>query len=157
LGYITEKAQTNFRAKDIVEEIERTLQSVIIGELRREFRLDESQWWAEGVPKQIRTKVALRHEEDDSKRGGREYYFDLLDYRHIILANWDLLGGLLGYARAGNGKEKRTGWINDVNEVRRIVAHASSGRSVSLEQLDQLETYRDWLRSQVASNGEESA
>lgn len=153
----TEKANTNTRAKAIADEIETTLQRVVLEELKEAFTLDDTQWWIEGVPKGIRLKVAQRHEDDDGKRGGREYYFDLLDYRQIIQANWELFGGLLGYAAAGAGKDKRTNWIQDVNEVRRIVAHVSAGRSVSLEQLAQVETYRDWLLKQVASAGTETA
>ncbi len=149
----TEKAQTNIKAKAIVDRIEKILQTTVLEELRREFGPDETQWWTEGIPKTIRTKVSLRVEEDDSKRGGKEYYFDLIDYRNIITTNWDLFDKLLGYGKA-KGKDKRTAWINEVNESRRIVAHGSSGRSVTLDQLAQLEEYEKWLNSQIKQTNE---
>lgn len=146
----TERAQTNIKAKAIIDRIEIILQQTILEELRQEFGSDETQWWTEGVPKTIRTRVSQRYEDDDAKRGGREYYFDLIDYRTIITTNWDLFNKLLGYGKKGNSsKDKRTAWINDVNEARRIVAHGSSGRSVTLDQLAQLEEYEKWLNNQI--------
>ena len=68
----TEKAQTNIKAKAIIDRIEKILQTTILEELRREFGSDKTQWWTEGIPKSIRTKVSLRSEEDDFKRGGKE-------------------------------------------------------------------------------------
>lgn len=146
-----EKAQTNRRAKDIVDRIEVALQQTIFEELRREFSLDEGQWWMEGIPRAVRTKASIRFNEDDGKAGGPEHYLDLIDYRTIIAANWELFNSLLGYGKASSGKEKRTGWLNDVNEVRRIVSHASSGKAVGLEQLAQLEEYDGWLTKQISS------
>ncbi|GHO76971.1 hypothetical protein KSD_47420 [Ktedonobacter sp. SOSP1-85] len=157
-GFMEEhKAQTNTKAKILVDRIETTLQKTVIEELKREFGPDDSQWWTEGVPRQIRKKVSDRHEEDDGQRGGKEYYFDLLDYRHIIQQHWSLFNTLLGYGNY-NGKDKRTNWINEVNESRRIVAHGSAGRTVSLEQLAQLEEYDAWLQEQImrTDNTEES-
>ncbi len=156
-GYLeTEKAQTNTRAKEITDRIETTLQKVVLEELRREFGTDDSQWWMLGIPKNVRLKVAKVHEEDDGGRGGREYYFDLIDYRAIALQNWDLFGPILGMeaGRANSGKEKRTSWMNDVNEIRRVVAHASSGVSVSLEKLEQIQDYDQWLTKQVVGGAE---
>jgi DNA sulfur modification protein DndB len=149
----TEKAQTNIKAKVIIDKIEKVLQTTVLEELQREYGPDDSQWWTEGVPKTIRTKVSLRAEEDDSKRGGKEYYFDLIDYRNIITTNWDLFDKLLGYGKA-KGKDKRTAWINEVNESRRIVAHGSSGRSVTLDQLAQLEEYEKWLNNRITQTNE---
>lgn len=144
------KAQTNSRAKDLVDRIERSLQQVVIGELRQEFGLDEEAWWFTGVPQGIRRKVSDRQEQDDGKRGGKEHYFDLVDYRDLIKQHWSLLGDLLGYDSAGQGKEKRTAWVLEVNEIRKLVAHSSSGRSVTLEQLERLEQYAIWLTERLS-------
>jgi len=146
----TAKAQTNSRAKAIIDRIERNLQETVLEELRREFGLDESQWWITGVPKSIRIKVTERHENDDGRRGGKEYYFDLLDYRNIILQNWELFGPIFGFGKANSSKDKRTSWIMEVNEWRNVVSHVSAGRSVSLEQLASLEDYDRRLTTQLS-------
>lgn len=147
-----EKSQTNRQAKDIIDRIETTLQKVVIEELKREITgPDESQWWIDGVPKSVRLKVTQRLEEDDSKRGGRENYFDLIDYRHIALDNWGIFEPLLAYGKSGN-KEKKTSWMSFINEKRKIVSHASSAVTLSLEDLSQLQEYDRWLTEQIAGN-----
>ncbi len=89
------------------------------------------------------------YEDDDAKRGGKEFYFDLIDYREIISYQWTIFSKLFGYGKGNVAKEKRTSWINYVNEIRKIVAHGSSGRSVTLEQLAELEIYEKWLNNQI--------
>lgn len=145
-----EKAETNKKAKEIVDRIETTLQKVILEELYREFGSHESQWWMMGVPRPVRLKVSQRFEEEEGKRGGKEYYFDLIDYRQIATHNWDLFEPILGYGKSGSGnKDKRTGWMNDLNEKRRIVSHVSSGVHLSMEELSQLEEYDRWLSKKL--------
>ncbi|HKZ41255.1 MAG TPA: DGQHR domain-containing protein [Candidatus Hodarchaeales archaeon] len=143
-----EKAQTNSKAKEIIDRIETTLQKVVLEELRRQFGSDESQWWMLGVPKLVRLKVTQRFEEDDGKRGGKEYYFDLIDYKQIALNNWELFESILAYAKTGN-KDKRTSWMNVLNEKRKIVSHASSAVSLSLEDLSELQDYDKWLSERI--------
>jgi DNA sulfur modification protein DndB len=144
-----EKAQTNIRAKQIIDKIETNLQKFIVGELKRECGAEESEWWTVGVPKAVRLKVTPLYEEDDGRRGGKEYYFDLIHYRTIAKNNWALFGPLLGYGGGGNA-DKRTEWMAFVNEKRKIVSHPTSGVSVSLEDLTRLEEYGNWLAHQLS-------
>ena len=147
-----EKSQTNRQAKEIIDRIEATLQKVVIEELRREIPgPDENQWWIDGVPKTVRLKVTQKAEEDDHKYGGKEKYFDLLDYKRIALDNWGIFEPLLAYEKTGN-KEKKISWMNFVNGKRNIVSHASSGVTLSVEDLSQLQEYERWLMEQVAGN-----
>lgn len=150
-----EKAQTNILAKQITDRIERRLQKVVLEELRRECGEDESGWWMLGVPKSVRLKVSQRFEEDAGKRGGREYYFDLIDYSKIASDNWSLFETILGYGKSGS-KEKRLSWLNFVNEKRNTVSHPSAAVSLALEELSQLEDYERWLEGQVSSPSDKS-
>ena len=151
----TEKAETNAKAQVITERIEKALKHTITTILKQEFGEEEAQWWIAGVPQTMRVRVTERFERDDGQRGGKEHYFDLIDYRDIVSAHWNLLGDLLGYGKTSSSKEKRTSWIKDVNETRKIWAHASSGRSVSLEQLAQLEEYDKWLAAKLHGDRED--
>lgn len=144
------KAQTNKKAKDIVERIERNLNKVVLEELRREFGPVESEWWILGVPKTVRKKVTGRFEEDDGMRGSKEFYFDLIDYREIVTNNWQLFEPILAYGKSGS-KDKRTLWMVTVNNTRNIVAH-HTGKSVSLEDLNQLQEYDTWLAGKFSVN-----
>lgn len=142
-----EREQTNVRAKEIVDRIEVGLHRFIFEELRREIGPEEGQWWIEGVPKPVRLKATGRFEDDDGKRGGKEFYVDLIDYRNIVLHNWALFGATLGFG--GGNKDKKTSWMNFLNEKRRIVAHASSGTTISLDDLAELEEYDLWFAAQL--------
>jgi DNA sulfur modification protein DndB len=141
-----EKAETNTRGKSVVESIEKILQKVVVGELKREMPEGED-WWTLGVPKAVRLKVTAKYEEDDHLRGGYEYYFDLIDYQKIALGQWSLFQPILGYG-TGN-KEKQVSWINHVNLKRNIVSHASSGKTLSADELSQLENYESWLTQKI--------
>lgn len=140
-----ERAQTNVRAKAALDRIELALQRVVIEELKREY---DDQWWTLGIPKKVRKKAGDLFEEDDGRRGGREYYLDLIDYRDIAQNNWKLFEPILGFGSAP-GKEKRTSWLVFVNDKRRVVSHASSGTSVSMDDLSTIEQYDRWLAERV--------
>jgi hypothetical protein len=145
-----EKEQTNKRAYDIVQRIEVKLQSAILDELRREFGPNESQWWMLGVPEGIRKKVRERYEEGKGSRGGTEFYFDLLDYKAIIVNNWDLLQPIFGRGKKNDGKEKGTAWLAVLNERRRVIMHPSAAVTLTLEEVAELEEYERWLISQLS-------
>jgi hypothetical protein len=145
-----EKAQTNIRARDIIDRIERNLQKVVLEELRRECGDDESGWWMVGVPKPVRIKVSQLFEETGGSRGGKERYFDLIDYSKIALQNWTTFEPVLGYGKTGS-KEKRLSWLNFVNEKRNIVFHPSSAVTLTVDELGQLEEYERWLDGQISS------
>jgi len=145
----TMQAQTNTQAKEIIDRMEVTLQKVILKVLKDRLGADESGWWMKGVPKPIRMKATQRREEDNGERGGQECYLDLIDYREIIVSNWLLFQDMLGYGKHNESKQRRTQWIVDLNDRRKIVMHASSGQYVSLEQLDGLKGRDEWLASRV--------
>lgn len=143
-----EKQQTNVRAKTVIDNIEIMLQKLTMEVLTDEFA---DQWWVLGVPKSVRTAASERFEQDDGKRGGREFYFDLIDYRKIATDHWDLFESLLAYGKAG-GKEKKTQWLVTVNESRKVVAHASSGKTLTLEELETLQSIEQWLNKLTTSD-----
>jgi hypothetical protein len=144
-----EKAQTTTRAYEEIKAIEHILQTTVVSELKSEFGPDEEKWWFAGVPKGVRKKVDDRRNEEAGKSGAREQNFDLIDYRPIILENWELFEPSL--ARGKGNKENRTKWIVEVNELRKPVMHASRGQSLPLteEQLALLEEIHEWLRAQI--------
>jgi DNA sulfur modification protein DndB len=139
---LREKEQTNLQAKTIIDRIERALQKLVIQELRQEYN---EEWWVLGVPKSVRVEVTKRSETDDNKRGSREAYFDLIDYRTIAASQWSLFQKVMSQGKKSESKEKQTKWLQDVNEMRNVVSHASSGISLSIEQVATLEGYERQL------------
>ena len=142
-----EEAQTGDRAKEATAAIERLLQTIVVTRLKEEFRADLMDWWYMGVPEGIRKAVRERMEGEKAQPGTEEGYFDLLHYRAIALRNWSLFQDLLGQRLGSRGgtKDTRTAWIDDVNEVRKKVAHPSRGASFSVAEVERLEGHLQWL------------
>jgi DNA sulfur modification protein DndB len=70
--------------------------------------------------------------------------------RKIVTDNWDLFSEIFAYGKKGVGKEKGTLWMEELNQKRNCVAHSSSGVSLSIEDLNQVQEYEEWLRRQIA-------
>ncbi len=147
-----ESKQTTQRARIVVDAIEIALQKIIMLELRQEFKGEE--WWFSGVPQKIRLKASQRREEDQGKRGNKEAYFDLIDYREIIKHNWSLFSELLSFDHGS--KDRRTEWISKVNDIRKRVMHASSGAGVSTTELEEIESIKKWLKDKLSPNNEKN-
>jgi len=145
------EAQTTTRAYEKIKSIEQILQATVLSELKHEFGSNEVDWWFAGVPKEVRKKVDDRINDEAGKSGGREQNFDLIDYRNIINANWQVFEGTLG--RGKGSKDQKTKWIVEVNDLRKRVMHASKGQSLPIteEQLAVLEEIDQWLEGQVGS------
>lgn len=147
----SEKQQTNAKAKTIIDSIESLLQQTCIEVLSGEF--GEVAWWVDGVPKTVRTAASGRFEDDNGKRGERWFYFDLIDYRKIAIENWGLFEDIFGYGKH-SGKDKKTQWLANVNESRKIIAHASSGKTLTLEELAFLQDIEIWLNASISGDTE---
>ncbi len=143
-----EAANTRQRAYAIIERLERKLYSVVVETVREEYGESGDLWWYEGVPEGVRRKAALRQEEDQGKRGAaKESYLDILDFKDIASKNWELFKGLFSW---GSGKkEQQLHWIDQLNDIRKIVMHSSKNVPVSLGQLAQLEETEEWLDARL--------
>lgn len=148
----TREAETNTTAKALVDQIETNVQGKVIGVLKDHFGPDEAGWWINGVPKSVRVDVGKRFEEADGKYGKRENYFNFIEYRKIILENWVLFADIFGNGKPTLSKDKRTQWMQDVNEIRNVVSHVSAGL-VSFEQLERLREHHTWLMAQFLADG----
>lgn len=145
----SKKRNYNEQGRAVIDDIEETLQKYVLQILKSEHDEDPESWWWKGVPKAVRKKVDDRINESDGKTGGREQNFDLVHYRELIVANWSLFKDIFGFAKAGAGKDKQTGWIVEVGEMRNIVMHPSRQQFLTQAQIGVLQTYLDWLKGRV--------
>jgi DNA sulfur modification protein DndB len=143
----TQKQETNKSTKELIDAIEIQIQKFIVDELKNEYGVQNDEWWYEAVPQPVRSKATAKLEEDKNKRGGKEFYFDLIEYKKIILENWELFEKTFAFGK-GN-KDKRTDWLDFINETRKIVAHASSGKTVSIEDYQKVVEYHRWIIDQI--------
>jgi hypothetical protein len=143
------KKNYNDEGRELIESMETSLQKHVLQILKSEFDADSEAWWWDGVPTGVRKKVNDRMNESNGKTGGREQNFDLVHYREIILANWDLFKDIFGQTAAGGGKDKQTGWIVEIGEMRNIVMHPSRQQFLPPQKLSTLQKHADWLKSRV--------
>ena len=152
------KHNTNDQARKLIDNIEKTLQEEILKVLKEEYDADETAWWFEGVPTNVRKKVDDRINEAGG--GQREENFDFIHYEAILKKNWDVFkmtfafgGGIPGKDRGIPGKDKGTAWLRGIATMRNSVSHASRRDYVSFEDLAKLEIYNEWLEGRVTSVG----
>ena len=134
------EAKTTTQAYELIHRIELLLKENVVSSLTTAY--GATAWWYEGVPEDVRTKASTRLEQEKGK-GQRQDHLDLLDYRAIARANWDVFRPILEFD--GRGKEKGTAWIAKLNEVRKAVMHPSKSLPVTWEQLDELKRYEHHL------------
>lgn len=144
-----EAAKTNEQAFAIINRLEATLHSFIVETVKSEF--GESAWWFSAIPQRVRKKTDDRYDDDQGKRGEKDLYFDLLDYREIVMNNWDLFKTYL--SRGSGGKAKQTDWLVKLNEIRKCVMHPSAGVIIGFDDLSLLEGYDTWLDEMIPDTG----
>lgn len=137
-------------ARTLVDDIERTLQQYILGTLKAVHGESDKGWWFTGVPKQIRARILTQLNEEASA-DNKENRFNFIDYRAIVQDQWQLFKDSLGQDKGNASKEKRTAWMNRVNDIRNRVSHASKGASATLDDVQYLQSQLSWLRTQIAN------
>ncbi len=81
------------------------------------------EWWANGVPLEIRQECAKRQEEESHRKLQKEAYLDLIDLKKIIYRNWRFFQSYFVAIGEKRGKDGALGWIDKLNEIRRFLAH----------------------------------
>jgi DNA sulfur modification protein DndB len=143
-----EAAHTKDQAYKLIVSLEQRLQNFIINALKLEYGdNDADPWWYNAVPEQIRKKATARLEEDQGK-GKKEHYLDLIDFRTIALNNWALFQDTLAFGKSGN-KEKKTEWMQRLNEIRKIVMHPAKQQGITFEQVARLQEYEQELTNHL--------
>jgi hypothetical protein len=149
-----EEANAKQQAYAILERVERKLHGAVLDTIKGEFGEADDVWWYEAIPDGVRGKVVLRVEQDKGRKGPKEGYFDLLDFKDIASRNWSLFKDLLG--RGSGSKEKQLHWIDELNDIRKVVMHASKSISVTMTELGTLEELEKWLDRKVELLEEET-
>jgi hypothetical protein len=119
------------RAYQLCSLIECDLKDALLDALRKFFGDD---WWAKGVPLKTRLKCVATREEEDCVLPSESYLY-LMSYKEVIKQNWELFGSAMERASGEKGKDKATGWMNDLNPIRNAVMHPGK-REITSEDLD---------------------
>jgi len=99
-------------------------------------------WWEQCVPLPMRQRCAERQEEEGN-RHPKHAYFTLIDLKQLIQKNWQLFEAHLRAAGCQGGKDAALAWLDQLNELRRMVGHplkkAISGYNFTAKDRDLLQ------------------
>lgn len=107
----------------LVGGMEERLHIFISHRLKKALGDNESQWWAKGIPKDIRTKCQARR-EDSPRREPVYNYTDLIDLKDIMDANWRFFNE--DFQRVKGKFKSKKEFLDGVvrlKEIRNIVMH----------------------------------
>ena len=100
--------------------------------------MDKDAYWNRGIPdKSIRAKAYAKSlDDEDDDRLPLENYLDFIEYKKIVenQANWPLFKSVFDIAEPGEkGHAKNLKWMERINELRRIPAHATESRGYKVD------------------------
>lgn len=136
--------ETNKAAREIIFGIDHIMKDRVIALLKDKYNENADSWWYEGVPLPVRKKISDKINEEKGLQGGREDNIEFIQYREILHHSWPVFEKLFSFENSGS-KEKRTGWMADINNMRKVVMHAK-GQHITTEQLENLQLYEEWLK-----------
>jgi hypothetical protein len=146
LTRLEEKSGNRVRdANQDTVDISQTISDFVIEKLKAKFgtkdtKSGEKAYWDLGISKaKIKTEAYNRQQDDkEEKRGPKENYLTILDFKEIVHSNWDLFGGVFNIRlpSESNGKKYYLDWMEKFNALRRIAAHPSATRGYANEDLE---------------------
>jgi len=123
---------------DMYEDLRR-IETTLHGRVRRTLvdalGSDESQWWRQGVPEQVRVKCQERREKDPDAPCMAYCYTDLLDLAKVMEAGWALFKDQLPTCYSSNRRQLLED-IGRLNRIRNKVMHPVRGLAPTEEDFD---------------------
>jgi len=156
-----ERSEERIEAADRkLKELNILVQKSIFDRLRQKYGAEDSAYWEEGVDQKTRADAYARSLDDELKaRVHPENYLFFHEYKKIVekKGHWDLFKDLFDIQVAGDKKlGKNIQWMDRINGLRRIPAHATQERVYKLEDLDYIDFIHSEFSSRVASAEDEA-
>ena len=146
-----EQSEENINSADRkLKEINVLMQDNLFKVLRRVYGEEKDAYWHKGVTdKNMKGEAYKRSlDSEDENRLPLENYLDVLDYKKIVESkqNWPYLKSIFDIAEPGEkGHAKNVKWMERINELRRIPAHATKDRHYRIEDFE----YIDYIYTQL--------
>lgn len=135
-----------------LKEINIVVQLAIFSALRREYGDD---YWEKGVTdKEMKARAYRKSLDDEGNKIPLENYLDFIEYKKIAekKENWHLMKPLLNIAEPGQKETaKNISWMDRINELRRIPAHATAQRGYKIEDFDYIDYIYEKLEVKIPS------
>ncbi len=141
-----------------LKELNVRVQKTIFDILKAEYGSEGDAYWNKGVlDKSIKLRAyekSLDAEDDD--RLPLENYLDFIEYKKIVenKTHWPLFKPVFDIPEPGEkGIAKNLKWMDRINELRRIPAHATEKRSYKMADFEYLDFVYDEFVSNHKANG----
>jgi DNA sulfur modification protein DndB len=140
-----------------IKEINVIVQKYIFSLFKVNYGVEKDAYWNKGIlDKQIKTKAYEKSlDEDDESRLPLENYLDFIDYKKIVenKTHWDLFKSVFDIPEPGEkGYAKNLKWMDRINALRRIPAHATEKRNYRVEDFDYIDFIYDKLLDNITKN-----
>jgi DNA sulfur modification protein DndB len=141
-NWIAEQSQERITEADRqIKELNILIQKFIFDRLKDIHGTQNDAYWDRGVrDRDIKTEAYRKSLEYDAEdRLPLEHYLDFIDYRKIVedRDHWSVFKPVFDIPEPGvRGQAKNLGWMQRINELRRVSAHATESRGYKLEDLD---------------------
>lgn len=146
------------RADRRLKQINVIVQKTIFDTFKKTYGETRDAYWHKGVlDKGVKTKAYEKSLDDtDDVRLPLENYLDFVQYKKIIenKTHWPLLENVFDIVEPGQKKySKNIQWMDRVNELRRIPAHATESRRYKLEDFEYIDFIYDQLTERASTAG----
>lgn len=119
------------------------VQSYIFKVFKEQYGEQKDAYWHKGVTdKKIKTRAYEKSlDDDDEDRLPLENYLDFIEYKKIVenKIHWPLFKNVFDIQDGEKGHSKNVKWMERINELRRIPAHATEKRHYKVEDFDYIE------------------
>ena len=138
-----------------IKELNIIVQKFIFDIFKDIYGLEGDAYWHKGVTdKDIRAKAYKKSLDDDENPLPLENYLDFIEYKKIVenRAHWRLFKPVFDIPEPGQKKQaKDLKWMERINELRRISAHATESRAYRLEDFEYIDYVYSELTRRVAA------
>jgi DGQHR domain-containing protein len=136
-----------------LKEINIVVQLSLFDRLKQEFG---EGYWEKGVSdKDMKSKAYRKSLDDEPSPLALENYLDFIEYKKIVEKKevWPLFKPVFNIPEPGEKETARNlSWMDKINELRRIPAHATAQRTYKIEDFD----YIDYVHTQLETRAPQS-
>jgi DNA sulfur modification protein DndB len=134
-----------------IKELNIIVQKFIFDRFKVIYGLEGDAYWHRGVAdKDIRAKAYKKSLDDDQNPLPLENYLDFIEYKRIVenRTHWRLFKPVFDIPEPGQKRQaKDLKWMERVNELRRISAHATESRTYRVEDFEYIDyVYSEFTR-----------
>lgn len=138
-----------------IQQINILVQKHIFTVFKRMYGDEKNAYWEKGVTnKEMKTKAYGKSLDEPDEELPLETYLDFIEFKKIVESKerWQLFRDVMDIPINGaKGQAKNLDWMERVNELRRIPAHAAEQRNYKSEDFSLLDNVSSTLESRISA------